>query len=242
MKSLVIGAGQVGSALYTILKPYHMVSIRDVEDLDVKGIEVLHICYPDHEGFAETTKAYIERYTPHLVIIHSSVKVGTTKECGEDVIYSPVRGRHPRLEQEMQLFTKFLAGSNKNKLLEAAEYFRSCDWEVKISDSIESLEFLKVLSNVHMGLEIIWRQEVENMRKGLGISVDDYESWEVSYRDGYLKAQDLNLMRPIMNPDPIGGHCILPCLDLLRSKFDSKVLNLIEEINERTKGEINGRS
>lgn len=237
MKSLIIGAGQVGTALFEVLKPYYDISIRDLEDIEIDGVNVLHICYPDHDGFEQTTKAYIRKYKPSLTIIHSSVQVGTTAKCGEDVVYSPTRGRHPRLAQEMKSFEKVVGSKNRRKAEEAADYFLGCGWIPLVFNSPESPEFLKVFSNVHMGLEIAWRQEAQRMMKALGINDNDYEIWERTYRDGCLDVKDFNLVRPLMNPGPIGGHCILPCLDILRKRFESSILDFIVESNEKVKNE-----
>ena len=237
MKSLIIGAGQVGTALKEVLSINYDVVIRDLDDLQVEGVKVLHICYPDHENFAENTRKYVNQYKPELTIIHSSVPVGTTSKCGDDFVYSPVRGRHPRLASEMKKFTKFVASKNPRMAEKAFIYFESTGWPTALADSSESLEFLKVLSNVHMGLEISWRQEVQKMLNHFNIPSNYYESWERSYRDGYLQTKDYNLIRSIMRPDPIGGHCILPCTEILKSQFNSPLLEFIINQNEKAKDE-----
>lgn len=237
MKSLIIGAGQVGTALKEVLSTHYNVVIRDLDDRQVEGVEVLHICYPDHEGFVENTRKYVEQYKPELTIIHSSVPVGTTSKCGDDYVYSPVRGRHPKLATEMKKFTKFVASRNQEKAQRAFMYFESCGWPAHLADKPESLEMFKVISNVHMGLEIAWRQEVERMLNKFHLSTLDFDQWERSYRDGYLRTGDHNLIRSFMNPDPIGGHCILPCTEILRDQYESKLLDYIVESNERVKNE-----
>lgn len=237
MKSLIIGAGQVGSALKEVLSTHYEVVIRDIDDLQVEGVKVLHICYPDHEGFVENTRKYVEQYKPNLTIIHSSVPVGTTSKCGDDYVYSPVRGRHPRLAIEMKKFHKFVASKNQSKARQAFVYFESCGWPTYLADTTESLELFKVISNVHMGLEVAWRQEVERMLNSFRIRSNDYDQWEKTYRDGYFVTQDYNLMRSLMKPDPIGGHCILPCTEILRSQFPSKLFDFILESNEKAKNE-----
>jgi hypothetical protein len=88
-----------------------------------------------------------------------------------------------------------------------------------------------------MGLEIAWRQEVERMMEELGINPKEYDIWEKTYRDGCLQVKDFNLVRPLMKPDPIGGHCILPCLDILKKSFNSPILDFITDSNERKKSE-----
>ncbi len=237
MKSLIIGAGQVGTSLKEVLSTHYDVVIRDLDDLQVEDVKVLHICYPDHEGFAENTNKYVEQYKPELTIIHSSIPVGTTADCGDDFVYSPVRGRHPYLATEMKKFTKFVASKNSLTAQRALIYFESCGWPVTLVDKPESLEFFKVLSNVHMGLEIAWRQEVERMCQHFGIKPGEYERWEKTYRDGYLKTSDYNLIRSLMKPDPIGGHCILPCTEILLSQYKSRLCEFILESNEKAKVE-----
>ncbi len=237
MKTLIIGSGQVGTALKENIAPYHETFIRDLEDIQIDGVDVLHICYPDHEGFDITTKAYIAQYKPKLTIINSSVRVGTTRSCGEDVVYSPTRGRHPKLAEEMRVFVRFVASHNSRTMYMANEYFKKCGFTVFPAEKPEALELLKVLSNIHMGLEIVWRQEVERILNAFEISPKDYDEWEHTYREGYIQLKDWNLMRSLMRPDPIGGHCILPCTELLNSQYKSPLLDFIIHSNELAKRE-----
>jgi hypothetical protein len=44
--------------------------------------------------------------------------------------------------------------------------------------------------------------------------------------------------RPIMFPDVIGRHCVIPNVELLSETYDSKLLRLILESNEKRKEEI----
>lgn len=235
MKTLIVGSGEVGTSLMDVVSPYHETFIRDIEDMEVDGIEVLHICYPDHDDFVQTTKKYIEQYKPKVTIINSSVQIGTTEKVG-DVIYSPVRGRHPNLAKEIKLYPKVVAGKDYSLVQIAANYFRKCDLNVVESDNPKAYEFCKLISNIHMGLEIAWRQEVQRMMKYLNINSDEYELWEKDYSEGYLKLGQTQLIRPRMNPGKIGGHCILPCTDILLKSFDSKALEFIKESNNKVGG------
>lgn len=230
MKSLVIGNGEVGKAIYENIKEIHESYIRDVEEIKEQYFDVIHVCYPDQEKFIEITKKYIDQYRPLLSIIHSSVKPGTTRQCGEDVLYSPVRGRHPGLPNQMKHFCKFFIGQAWQLSL-ANQYFKrifQCEFIVGEPDSFE---FYKLISNVHLGLEISWRQEVERIFDHLNLDKTNYEKWEASYNAGLISLKESNLIRPIMNPHPIGGHCILPCLELMKNIYPSKFFDLILESN-----------
>lgn len=231
MKSLIIGKGQIGEALFKIFSKVHECYIRDVrpELNDPDGIEVLHIAYPDSENFVESVIDYTFYYKPRLTIIHSSVAIGTTAQCGEHVVHSPERGRFPNLAKEMVMYRKFIGFEDIEDGDLAAAYFHACDWPTQLIDSTEQTEMIKLLSNAHMGLEIAWRQEVQRM----GVDTEVYTLWEQSYQSGYMKTGQHNLIRPIMRPDPIGGHCILPCVDILLQRFASKFLQLIKESNAK---------
>jgi len=251
MKTLIIGAGEVGQSLKLILEKYYETHIRDIEPLELENVEVLHICYPEHEGFVDNTKKYIAQYKPNLTIINSSVSIGTSDKFDGNVIYSPIRGRHNRispitgekimgLEFDIPIYTKFLFGSYIGRGM-ARDYFKKCGIECydyqcdKRSDG----EVLKLLSNVHMGLEIAWRQEVQRILNHYGVSEYTYYYWESSYNEGYKKCGDDQLIRPIMKPAPIGGHCILPCTKILSKQFPSKAFDFILESNEKAKQENN---
>lgn len=235
MKSLVIGKGQIGSALYENIKGVFECYIRDVEDLPLDGVEVLHICFPDSDEFVSFVKSYQNQYKPNLTIIHSSILPGKSKELG-DVVYSPMRGRHPKLATEMKLFAKFVSG-DPISVGKAAEYLSRCGFEVRISDSPETLELVKLLSNIHMGLEVAWAQEVKRICEKFSANYSTYLDWEDTYRKGYVLTGDVHLMRPIMSPKPIGGHCILQCTDILSQSFKSMAFDFIKASNEKAKVE-----
>lgn len=231
MKTLVIGAGQVGRAIMDICTGAHETHMRDVEPLELDGVEVLQICFPDSIHFADYVKSYVGKYNPKVTIINSSVAVGTTDLCGKNVVYSPVRGRHPALSEEMKAFPKFVHGRSFPDVELAMEYFMACGLNVMFDRNPKAGEFNKLISNVHMGLEIAWRQEVGRMMASFDIDPKIYEAWEKSYADGYRKLEQFHLMRPQMRPDPIGGHCIMPCTEILAEQYSSDALGFILDSN-----------
>lgn len=240
MKSLVIGQGQIGMALHQIFSGAHECRIRDVlvEANDPMGVEVLHIAYPYSENFVEHTLAYIEWYKPRLTIIHSSVAVGTTDLCGPHVVHAPERGRYPNLAQEMAAFTKFVGGRQNDDRELARDYFAKCKWPVVLVDDPSWTELVKLLSNAHLGLEIAWRQEVRRIAKSFGLHGHAvYNAWEDSYNRGHMALGHKQLVRPTVRPDPIGGHCILPCIDILSEQFSSEAFEFIRRSNAKREAE-----
>ncbi len=237
MKTLIVGRGEVGRALYDVLSKYHDTYIKDLEDLEIKGIEILQIAYPEHDGFSDTTKKYIDQYKPKLTIINSSVALGTTVKCGPNVVYSPVRGRHPKLSTDLLIYSKFVFGGTQEDRDLACSYFQECGMNTSEHEFSTTGELLKLLSNVHMGIEVAWRQELERMFVKFNVDEFAYQDWERSYRNGYLRSDDMDLIRPMMNAGPIGGHCILPCTEILNKQFPSKILDFVLESNAKTKGD-----
>jgi len=236
MKSLIIGRGEVGEALFEVVRPYHSTFIRDVGECDLPSVEVMHICFPDSDDFIDEVKRYQQKYKPNLTIIHSSVAVGTTEEIGGRIVYSPIRGRHrPKLSVELKFFPKFIACSNKRDSDVAVAYFKECGWDVFTTRDIVGTELVKMLSNIHMGVEIAWAQEVDRILKHFKGNPSTYEKWEESYNAGYFRVLQPHMMRPIMRPDPIGGHCILECIEILRQQFSSPIFEFVRSSNEEVK-------
>jgi UDP-N-acetyl-D-mannosaminuronate dehydrogenase len=96
-------------------------------------------------------------------------------------------------------------------------------------------EACKLLSNIHMGVEIAWRQEAQRILDGFGIDSKVYEEWEDTYNMGYRITGDEQLTRPRLRPDPIGGHCILQCTEILSAQYPSHIFDFIKESNEKAK-------
>jgi len=241
MKSMVIGRGQIGSALKEIFSKAHECFIRDVmiEPDDPGEVDVLHIAYPYNENFIDHTRHYIEYYRPELTIIHSSVAVGTSNKCGDNVVHSPERGRFPNLAKEMLYFPKFVGGGDNDDRNLAKTYMEMCGWEVVQVDDSRWTEAVKLISNIHLGLEVAWRQEVGRMFESLGLEGQAvYNFWEDSYNVGHAKLGHKHLIRPIVRPDPIGGHCILPCMEIMDSQVKSPAFQFIKDSNEKRKQEI----
>lgn len=232
MKSLVIGNGEVGQAVFNTIKGHYDSYVRDLEDIQIDGIKVLHICYPDHDDFINTTINYISQYQPLLTIVHSSIKVGTSNRLSDTIVYSPVRGRHPKLESDLKIYAKFIFSNSEPMRDLAYDYFDQCGIVCYSFKNPAAGELLKLLSNIHMGLEIAWRQEVERVLVHYGVDSTIYEEWEQTYNDGYMKSGDDHLVRPLMRPDPIGGHCIIPCTEILSKQFPSKIFDFILESNQ----------
>ena len=64
MKTLIIGKGEIGTSLQRVLSPFYETYIKDIEPLEVEGIEVLHICFPYSKKFIKQVEEYKKQYKP----------------------------------------------------------------------------------------------------------------------------------------------------------------------------------
>lgn len=215
-RHLVIGAGEVGKALFEVLGKRYKVSIRDKDDDTSGPYDVLHIAYPPFKNFVGATKRYIKEYKPKLVIIHSTVPVGTTRKIGSRAVHSPIRGVHPHLAKGIRTFVKYFGGPNASL---AARYFSKLGIPVKVFKDAETTELLKILDTTYYGWNILFAKEVERISKRFGLDLDDvYTLPNRDYNDGYKALNMEHVIRPVLRSmkGKIGGHCVIPNTRLLK--------------------------
>ena len=103
----ILGYGEVGQAIARFYQSPRLrqrfggqARIKDLNrDDGLMGVEVLHICIPWSNKFVNIVRKEIEKIKPRITIIHSTVRVGTTKKLNEIlakelrfVVHSPIRG------------------------------------------------------------------------------------------------------------------------------------------------------
>lgn len=226
MKQLVIGLGEVGSALQNIL---------GCDGYDVSGplppseqYDVLHISFPYSDGFVGFTKAYIETFKPSLVVVHSSVPVGTCDK--EGWVHSPIRGVHPNLEQGIRTFVKYFGCEDAKLADQAAEPFRQQGINCFYCPSAAESEALKLWDTTQYGIQIMLEKHIHAWceKHGLDSSII-YTHANRTYNLGYTRLGMDHVVRPhLAHMDgPIGGHCVIPNAHLL----DSELAKLLLEFN-----------
>lgn len=219
MRSLIIGNGEVGRALWTILVGHYEVQAIDKEDEPVFiEPEILHICFPYSDKFIDNVKEYQEKYNPLYTVIHSTVPVGTSKKVG--AVHSPIRGIHPELERGIRTFPKFLGGERAS---EVADYFRRCGLRVILTDKAETTEYGKIRELLQYGLLIEFAKETKEQCNKLGIPFHEaYTLFSQTYNEGYKELGHPEFTKPVLQPimKPIGGHCIRQNAPLHESKFN----------------------
>jgi UDP-N-acetyl-D-mannosaminuronate dehydrogenase len=213
VQHVVIGAGEVGSAVSQVLSSRYDVHLRDLVASGPAKAEVLHICYPYSDTFVATAERYMQSYAPSLTIVHSTVPVGTCTQL--NAVHSPIRGRHPFLVESILTFVKFFGGARS---AEAAQLFSYCGVQTRSVPDAKITEAAKLWELVQYGLQIVVEKQVWAWCKTQGLDFDViYTEFAQTYNQGYDSLDQPQFHRPIIThiPGPIGGHCIVPCSALL---------------------------
>jgi len=225
---IVIGLGEVGKALREIVKSKHQTFGVDINlPASVSQCDVMHICFPfQSDKFVGQVVEYIDGYRPALTVINSTVAPGTTRsiavESGTAVVYSPVRGKHARMQEEMLHYTKFVGALDQHSGERAVEHFDGLGMKTKLLGSPEATEIAKLTETSYFGLMIAWAQEVERYCTKLGVSYDEVVSFY----------EEIKFFPPVKYfPGKIGGHCVMPNIDILLQKFPSGLLQAIVQSN-----------
>lgn len=227
---VVVGLGEIGKPLLQVLSQKYDVVGIDIEPPaeQPKNIDILHICYPfEIKDFIGETARYIEKFQPALTIINSTVGIGITRavadRTGKPVVHSPVRGKHVRMLEELYKYTKFVGGTDSVAAQKAAEHFQVAGLRTKILSSPEATELAKLTETTYFGVLIAWAQEVERYCDRLGTSYDEI----VSIYD------EIAFFPPVKYTSGIiGGHCVMPNIEILRKFDDSSLLEALRTSNQ----------
>ena len=241
MTDIVLGMGEVGETLFHLLEERNIDSIGiDVDSSKcknyskndhIKNPEYLHVCLPGElSEFMDITLNWINKIEGlEAVLIHSTIKPGTTKKIQEKskipVLFSPVRGVHKRFLDDIKKYTKFISSDKENidpKIkLDLEKRFKKIDW----MSTTKTAELAKILvDTTYYGWLINYAQITKMICEKEGIDFD--EMWK------FADEIHENLgNRPKMYPGIIGGHCVIPNLNLI----EYENMDIIKKINEMYK-------
>ena len=130
------------------------------------------------------------------------------------------------MSKDMKRYTKFFALSNSAPKKQWAiksftRKMKNCGIKTKQMSTTETLELAKILCDTtYLGWLINYSQITNVIAKNFGVDYD--EMWTFSDEIHKFLGN-----RPKMYPGHIGGHCVIPNLELI----NNKTLNLIKEMN-----------
>jgi len=240
-KDVVAGLGEIG---YPILKFLSKKQITVGYDIDERLMNkskfkkfqetqtsFLHIAIPATSKFEPNILQLYKKFKPECIVMHSTVGPGTTEKIQEKLdvplIYSATRGVHKRMLKDIKRYTKFFAISKTApKKQWATKAFsrkmKNCGVKTKQMSKPETLELAKIVCDTsYLGWLVNFAQISNVISKQYNVDYD--EMWTFSEEIHKFLGN-----RPKMYPGIIGGHCVIPNLQLLRSQ----TLTQIKEMND----------
>jgi len=238
MTDIILGMGEVGETLFDLLvdRKFDCIGI-DLEDSKCKNYtenkiienpQYLHVCLPGElEKFTDIVIEWINKIKNiQVVVIHSTVKPGTTKSIQErssiPILFSPVRGVHRRFLDDIKKYTKFISFDhveiNSEIKKDLKKRFKKVEW----MSTTKTAELAKILvDTTYYGWLINYAQITKMICEKENVDFD--EMWK------FADEIHENLgNRPKMFPGIIGGHCVIPNLNLV----EYENLDVIKTINE----------
>ena len=239
-KDIVFGLGEIGNPIYKILSKAVLIAGFDInpklmnqkkiDKLRKEQTEFAHICIPFSKKFDNIVMNIVKKYKPKAVVIHSTISLGTTEKLQRKlnipVIYSATRGIHKRMINDIKRYTKFYsvykwAPKSKWASQKFSSRMKKAGLKTKKMSNPLTLELAKIVVDTSYYGWLITYSQLSNM-----IAIKN----KVNYDEMWSFADEIHKIlgnRPKMFPGFIGGHCVIPNLDLI----SDKTLNLIKEIN-----------
>jgi hypothetical protein len=208
---MIIGMGEVGRALSAYLN----MPGRDIEP-EGEQADTIHIAYPWTPDFEEQVWTHADEHNASLVIVHSTVPVGTCDPHGW--VHSPVRGQHPI---SFEATTKTFGG--------ALGFLAAAEWPgpVRVYPTARLTEAGKLFELAQYGLQVRVMQSIHEWCRTQNLDFAAvYSEFAEDYNRDYSKLGEDRFIRPILEymGEGIGGHCVLPSMGLL----DHPIARLVE--------------
>ena len=242
-KDVVAGLGEIGFPIYKIISRNFPVYGYDIDKklipnnpkkFENYSVRFIHICIPYNKFFLPNVLKLNKRFLPESIVIHSTIKPKTTqnlqKKLSIPIIYSATRGVHKRMASDLKRYTKFFALDKKikNSALMSKNYvnlMKKCGIKTKKLSNPITLELSKIICDTsYYGWLINYAQMSKMIAKKYKVDYD--EMWSLSDEIHKFLGN-----RPKMFPGFIGGHCVIPNLQLI----DEHSLNQINYINNMFK-------
>ena len=241
-KDIVAGIGEIGKPILKLLSKHGVVvgfdsnpdlmDERKFERYESLKTSFLHIAIPVTGKFINNVLKLYKKFQPECIVIHSTIKPGMTEKLQEKlsipVIYSATRGVHKRMVYDLKRYTKFFvisanAPRGKWATTRYVQSMKRCGVKTKNMSKPETLELAKIICDTsYLGWLVNYAQLSNVIAIKHGVDYD--EMW--SFSD---EIQKFLGNRPKMYPSFIGGHCVIPNLNLINNES----LNIISKMNNR---------
>lgn len=240
---MVVGIGELGKAIVKICEESGKYTVikKDIQDIkDPGNIDIMHLCIPYSENFADIANEYIMKYKPKLVIINSTVTPGTTNELFKRVnipmAHVPVRAKHPDLTIGLRKFIAFIGAVGKETANDIKKHYNNLGVKTEILKSPVEAEVGKLLSTTYYAVNIAFHQEMKRICDECGA---DFDQAVTRFNETCTMDKDYKYPRPVLYPGYMGGHCLIPNIKLLKKRIKSDFLDAVLRSNKRKASEEN---
>jgi len=245
-KVVIIGLGEVGSALHSFFKSsgkfevygYDVDPRKSINKLDEipRNVDFLHIALPYTEKFVDMVNYYVFLLNPQHIVIHSTVAPGTTRrvfeKAGKPTAFSPVRGKHPNILRHLSFWPKWIASLPQGSLSVFVLHHTLAGFKVReYYGDPESLELAKLWETVYRAIMIASWQEIHRIAIKFNADI-------TTIAEFVGEVHKVLYDRPIYYPSYIGGHCLIPNTMILNSVAPSKLFEFVLESNEKRLNEL----
>ena len=240
-KDVVVGLGEIGNPILKLLSKKNIVVgfdlnrdlMNEIKFEKYKNFKTsfLHIAIPGTDNLIGNVLKLYKKFQPECIVIHSTIKPETTEKLQRKlsipVIYSATRGVHKRMIYDLKRYTKFFvisANAPRSKWASSryVKVMKDCGIKTKKMSNPETLELAKIICDTsYLGWLVNYAQLSNMIAIEYGVDYD--EMWDFSHEIHKFLGN-----RPKMFPGIIGGHCVIPNLDLIHNRS----LNIIKEMND----------
>jgi len=239
-KDIVVGLGEIGLPILKLISKKenavgydlnkNLMNTKKFNQMKNIPTSFLHIAIPVNKKFDTSLISIFNQFKPECIIIHSTIPPGTVERIQKKIdiplIYSATRGVHKRMLKDIKRYTKFFvisknAPQKKWAISTFSKKMKNYGIKTKQMSKPETLELAKILCDTsYLGWLINYSQLTNVIAKDHGVNYD--EMWTFSDEIHKILGN-----RPKMYPGHIGGHCVIPNLELI----DNQTLNLIKKMN-----------
>ena len=241
-KNVVAGLGEIGKPIQKLVSKSEftvgfdtnkkLMSIEQFQKNINIPTKILHICIPFRNNFHRNVISLCDKFSPECLVIHSTIQPHTTKKLQNKltipVIFSPIRGVHKRMSYDLKRYTKFFAiepdAPKKTWAITVySNLMKKCGVKVKIMSDPITLELAKIICDTSYYGWLINYAQLSKM-----IATENH----VDYDEMWTFSDEIHKHlgnRPKMYPGIIGGHCVIPNLDLIQNQ----TLDFIKKINKK---------
>jgi hypothetical protein len=240
---VVVGCGEIGHPIWKLCRgSFEQVIVEDPRYGEPENakypIAAMHVAIPGSlPDFIEVIGGYINKYAPEIVLIHSSTLPGVTDKLVErfginKIVHTQVHGKHHggRMQRDLLWYPKFVATRSDVAFAKAKEILVAMGHPpenvLRLSSPMAG-EMVKLLATTFFGYLIVWSQEIERLGKKCDVSYEELMAFTK------LQTDDYNINNKF--PGVIGGHCVMPNIEILCKTFPSPLWDYLKQSNEMKK-------